>query len=207
MIDRGRQLRGVVARHGSGCSRLRPATQTLLVALLTAAFTASPARAEEQPAPPVSAATASPASPSPASGKIEPERAAPAATAKATECACVPVRPPVPVFVEDLARLAELTKSDPLVFERAHHLARREESSRRVAGAGLILGLGTLGLGTMRRLHDGHWGTGSAATFISGGVVTIAALLAAWAISPDRDDRMQVINAWNQRHPQSVLWP
>jgi hypothetical protein len=104
-------------------------------------------------------------------------------------------------------RLAELTKSDPLVFEQANHLARREVSSRRVAVAGAILGLGTLGAGTITRLHDDHWSTASAGMFISGGAVTIAALLTAWAMWPDRDDRMEVINAWNQRHPQSVLWP
>jgi hypothetical protein len=57
------------------------------------------------------------------------------------------------------------------------------------------------------RLHDGHWSAGSAAASISGGVATIAAVLVAWAIWPDRDDRLQVINAWNQRHPHDVLWP
>jgi hypothetical protein len=205
MIGHGKQLCGVVTRNGLGCLSVWPVGQTL--ALVAAAFTASPARAEEQSAPPVSAATAPPVSPSPAGYKIAPEKPAPATIAKAAECACVPVPPPLLVFVENPRRLAEITKSDPLVSEQAYHLARREESSRRVAGAGVILGLGTLGIGATMRLHDGHWSAGSAAAFISSGVLTIAAVLVAWAMWPDRDDRLQVINAWNRRHPQDVLWP
>jgi len=189
-----------------GYLRLRPVTQSMLVALITAGLAASPALAQEPPAPPVSAVSAPAASPSPPNDKIE-LGAAPAATAKAAECACVPVEFPIPVFVDDPIRLAELTRSDPLVFEQADRLASRKSAGRNVAGAGVVLGLGTLGIGTMMRLHDAHWRAGNAATFISGGVLTIASILVAWAIWPDRDDRMDVINTWNQRHPQSVLWP
>jgi len=206
MMGHERRFCGVIARHGSGCSRLRPLTRTLLVALLVA-FRASPARAEEKPAAPVSTTTTPPASPSAAGGKIESEKTAPATTAKAAECACVPVQPPLPVFVDDAARLAELTRSDPLVSEQADQLASRRTAAKNVAGVGAILGLGTLGLGAIMRLNEGHWTTGNAATAISGGVLTVAALLLGWAMWPDRQDRLDVINAWNQRHPQDVLWP
>jgi hypothetical protein len=80
-------------------------------------------------------------------------------------------------------------------------------ASKHVAVAGVMLGFGTLGVGTIMRLRDGNWNTTSVGMAASSGVIAAVSLLLAWAMWPDRDDRLQVINAWNRRHPQDVLWP
>jgi hypothetical protein len=115
--------------------------------------------------------------------------------------------PRLPVYVESWPRLAELTQSDPVVFARADHWASRWSTT--VGTALELLGLSgaVAAFGTVDRLARDHW-TNTAKWTVAGGLsVAIATLITAWAISPGRDEFLEVINQWNLRNPDHPLAP
>ena len=119
-------------------------------------------------------------------------------------CKCA--MPALPLFVEDWGRLAHVTQPDRVVFEKADFWRDRQASSRWLL-AGAILGGGAAGLATVDRLGNGTW-TDTNKWGLAGGVALAAvSALAYLAFSPDRDDRLTVINQWNLRHPDRPLAP
>jgi hypothetical protein len=123
----------------------------------------------------------------------------------AAACSCEPVH--AAVYVEDWGRLADLTRSDPMVFEKAEFWRSRQDTSRWVLGTGVILGGGAAALGTFTRLTSDSWSR-SSKWCVAGGLGTaLVSLLLNWAFSPDRDDLLTVINHWNIRHPDLLLAP
>ena len=115
--------------------------------------------------------------------------------------------PRLPVYVESWPRLAELTQSDPVVFDRADNWASRWSTT---VGTTLeLLGLSgaVAAFGTVDRLARDHW-TNTGKWTVAGGLgVAIATLITAWAISPGRAEFLAVINQWNPRNPDRPLVP
>jgi hypothetical protein len=116
-----------------------------------------------------------------------------------------PERPPV--YIENWAQLAEFTRSDRVVFAQADRWATRRWYAGSDLGALFLLGSGIAAIGTFDRLAANHWTNASKWTLASGLSVAIVALITAWAILPDRDDFLTVINQWNARHPDRPLAP
>jgi hypothetical protein len=113
----------------------------------------------------------------------------------------------LPIYVESWPRLPELTQSDRVVFARADRLASGWAST---VGTTLeLLGLSgaVAAFGTVDRLARDHWTNTAKWTVASGLGVAIATLITAWAISPGRDEFLEVINQWNLRHPDHPLAP
>ena len=128
--------------------------------------------------------------------------ARPAAT---VACKCDQAR--TPLYVEDWGRLADLTRSDPVVFEKADFWRNRHDTCQWLLGSGLLLGGGVAALGTINRLGNDAWSNTEKWSLAGGLGVALVAVLMNWAFSPDRDDRLTVINHWNLRHPDQVLAP
>jgi hypothetical protein len=115
------------------------------------------------------------------------------------------------IFVKDLAHIAELTKSDAIVYP----MAQRLESRRRAAIATGVVGLGAsvvlMAIG-FKQLNDDFdesfdspdyqapstRGTGP---LIGGLAVAGLTPILMWAILPKRNDLLDVLNTWNTRHP------
>jgi hypothetical protein len=134
----------------------------------------------------------------------KPTSLAKSAAAVATNCG--PARPPLPLYVDDWGRLADLTLSDPVVFSKADFWRNRQDTSRWLF-AGVILGGGAAALATFDRLGTGSW-TDTNKWMLAGGLsAAVLSLLAQWAFAPDRDDLLTVINHWNLRHPDQPLAP
>lgn len=130
----------------------------------------------------------------------------PAKPAAAAVCNCGPARPPLPLYVEDWARLADLTQADPVVFSKADFWRSRQDTSRWLF-AGVILGGGAAALASFDRLGTGRW-TDTNKWMLAGGLsAAVLSVLTYWAFAPDRDDLLTVINHWNLRHPDQTLAP
>jgi len=136
-----------------------------------------------------------------------------AASTPVEKCCPAPVASPekpapCPVYVSDPERLAALTASDPVVFERADSLASRDNYYRRLlVPSGLLIGGGLILAGTLDRFSNDQWTNGSKWTVFSGVSVAAVTLLISWALAPERDDLLTVINHWNLRHPERPLAP
>jgi len=114
---------------------------------------------------------------------------------------------PLPVYIEDWGRLADLTREDSEVFPRAEFWAKRHEQTSWIRGGGLIVGGGAVVLGIADRLTD-DTSSRRAKWSIAGGVgVALVSAFVYWAFDPDRDDLLTVINQWNFRHPDRPLAP
>jgi len=120
-------------------------------------------------------------------------------------CKCAPA--PSPVYVEDWGRLADLTRSDPLMLEQAEFWRDRRDTARWVLGTGLVLGGGAAALGTLDHLTNDGWSTASKWSVAGGVGVAVVSVFLHWAFSPDRDDLLTAINHWNIRHPDLLLAP
>jgi hypothetical protein len=127
----------------------------------------------------------------------------PKPTVETTGCS----QPKPPVYVADWARLAELTQSDSLIFPQADTYASRHEVVRHISRAGLVLGAASIAIGTFRRLSDEEWTNTSKWAVGTGIGLAVVTLFASWAIDPDRDDFLTLINHWNLRHPDLVMAP
>ena len=145
----------------------------------------------------------------------------PAKTAEAPDgksvdkCACVPIaatpveaRPArLPTYVENWDRLAELTRSDRVVSAQVYVWISRRYYVAWEVGAISLLGGGVAAFGAFDRLATDHWTNTTKWTLAGGLSVAIASLIIGWAVSPDRDDLLTVINQWNLRHPDQPLAP
>jgi hypothetical protein len=120
------------------------------------------------------------------------------------------VRPPL--YIKDLDHLADLVKDDPPLDRRASDLAERLRDARIAYGASvLVLAAGTLtsfivekndcvGSGPTLCQQDPNL------TYLLVGMgvsVVIAAI--AFGTAPRRDEFIDVVNDWNQRHPDRPL--
>ena len=113
-----------------------------------------------------------------------------------------------PVFVSDWGRLAALTESDPAVAAKANSLASRQEHIRWFRATGIMAAIGLVGGGIMGRLAvTDHWTNNEEWAVFAGASVAAVTLLLSWALSPERDDLLTVINHWNLRHPERPLAP
>ena len=115
--------------------------------------------------------------------------------------------PPAPVYVADWGRLAELTRSDALVYSHAEFWAARRQSTQWFLAVGIAAGGGVATLGTMTWLIDDKWSKDNKRMTVAGLAVAAVAVFANWAFAPDRDDLATVINEWNLRHPDRALAP
>lgn len=119
--------------------------------------------------------------------------------------ACKPT--PLPVYIEDWGRLADLTREDSEVFPRAEFWAKRHEQTSWILGGGMILGGGAAALGISDRLTDDGWSRRAKWSIVGGVGVALVSAFVYWAFDPDRDDLVTVINQWNFRHPDRPLAP
>jgi hypothetical protein len=86
-------------------------------------------------------------------------------------------------------------------------LGKRANESSRWLLVGAFLGGGAVTLATIDRLGNENW-TDTNKWGLAGGLALAAvSTLAYLAFSPDRDDRLTVINHWNLRHPGRPLAP
>jgi hypothetical protein len=122
--------------------------------------------------------------------------------------------PPAPdlrshIYVKDLDHLSELVKGDPVVGPEAAKLAERRTTAWVVGGLGVATSIGVFVYGGSQfgkhsDVNDprfGDQGNGPAAMAI-GAVVLAATVLVAGVVAPKRGDLLDVMNAWNVRHPE-----
>jgi len=114
---------------------------------------------------------------------------------------------PLPVYIENWGRLADLTREDPEVSPRAEFWAERHELTSWLLGGGQIVGGGAVALGISDRLTDDGWARRAKWSAVGGASVVLVSYFVAWAFGPDRDDLLTVINQWNFRHPDRPLAP
>lgn len=161
-----------------------------------------------QDAPPADAAPAAP--PAIGTPAAKPETKAsetPVARVKAPApvAACPP--PKAVVFVSDWERLAELTRSDSLIYERADSLAQRNQTVRDVSVGGVVLGGGIALLAGVHALSNDHWSRFDNGALTVGIGVGALSLFISWLSDHNRDDFYTLINQWNLRHPEQRLAP
>jgi SH3 domain-containing protein len=141
-----------------------------------------------------------------------PADAAPAATALAAAAPPPSLAAPAPdlhprIYVKDLDHLAELVKDDPNVAPKARELARKRTTAFTVLGVGLAGGaaLTLVGLSQAnnhRDLNDPNFGRNDGAGAMTAGLLTsLGAVVVGLALSPSRNDLLDVINEWNVAHP------
>jgi hypothetical protein len=119
-----------------------------------------------------------------------------------------------PLFiVQDLAQLADLTKDDALIGPRARDLAH----SRHVAaGVGIGAGVASLLIAPLALVFTNTDCVGSGSNqlcqqgpnftfgYIAGGVLLVGGIVAL-AIAASGDNPIDILNGWNQRHPDRPL--
>lgn len=180
----------------------------LLPALAALAFTlTAPLAAAQDPSPTGAQPPAAETAPEPAVAPAKapaPAAKAPDAVARTMSCACQPE--PLPLYVEDWGRLANLTREDSRVFGHADFWRTRQESTRWLV-AGIVIGGGVSALATADRLGAGEWSDRNKWMLVGGLTTALVSTLAYWAFSPDRDDLLTVLNQWNLRHPDRPLAP
>ena len=116
-----------------------------------------------------------------------------------------PVR--LPTYVEDWDRLAELTRSDRVVSAQVDYWVSRRSYVAWELGGVSVTGGSVAAVGVFGRLANDHW-TNVTKWSVAGGLcATIVSVAVAWAISPDRNDLLDVINQWNLRHPAQPMAP
>jgi hypothetical protein len=118
---------------------------------------------------------------------------------------CSDLRPPV--YVADWARLAALTQSDSLVFPQVDEFAQRHDTVHTFTVGGVVLGGIAAMLGSFHAVSADEWSKFDKWSLAGGVSLTAVSLFIAWAMEPDRDDFLTLINQWNLRHPQQVLSP
>lgn len=115
--------------------------------------------------------------------------------------------PRPPAYIENWAWLAEFTKSDPLVARHANRWVTRQQHVRWKLGLVFVLGAGLTVGSTFARLENDHWTKTTKWGLASGIGITAVAAIVAWALLPDRDDYLAVVNQWNARNPDWPLAP
>jgi hypothetical protein len=110
-----------------------------------------------------------------------------------------------PIFIKDLDHLASLVIQDSEVHPMALNLASKQKTADFIFWGGLI---GGLGIALVPMLfpkdcapEDYECDDSIAPLIVGTGVMTISTVIAL-AIRPGRSDLLDVLNAWNQRHPQ-----
>lgn len=133
----------------------------------------------------------------------------PVESAKLPQPARTAVSPPHPVvlYIQDWEHLAELTRPDSEIFDRADSLSLRDSASRQIITVGWLLGGSVAASATIARLSTDHW-----TSFTKGGLAGGLSLLAvsyviSWFVAPNHGDLASVVNGWNQRHPDRPLAP
>jgi len=168
---------------------------TCLVVLLVSPLLTGSARADEPGAPPSSAPSPPPV-----------EAAKPAKPAEAARTAVSPHHPVV-LYIQDWEHLADVTRSDAEVFDRADSLSMRGSASRQITTAGWLLGGSIAASAAIARLSTDHW-TSFTKDGLAGGLGLLAVSYAiSWFVAPDHGDLAAVVNEWNQRHPDRPLAP
>jgi hypothetical protein len=115
------------------------------------------------------------------------------------------------IYVKDLDHLAELVKGDAQVAPLAEKMVTQKQTAWAVGGAGLVAGAVMIAIGVSqlnsdfnRSMNDPGAGSPSqrgAGVVVGGSAVIGLAAIATYAIMPKRDDLLDVVNTWNQRHP------
>ena len=144
-----------------------------------------------------------------------PEGHAGGAETGAVEPVPAPAAPTFPTFVADLDQLAFLVKGDSLLATKASDLAtRRRVSAGILAGGGALgFGIGMLGMVfTTRDCLDTGLGNPPLCqnrpnfgfALVGLAVATVSAL-AGLAVMPSSRERAEIVDDWNQRHPDRPL--
>ncbi len=144
---------------------------------------------------------------------------APAEPARPAPRPVEPLRPPVvrsrparvhtTIYVKDLDHLAELVESDTLVHPQAESLATRHKvaivslwGGNLVGGLAIIAGTTFLASKTCSPDAPNICPTSLNMTAIFAGcALALAGTIGWFAIVPKRGDLLDVINTWNERHP------
>ena len=159
-------------------------------------------------------------------GDLKPNRE-PATILRRPEPAPAPP-PRVQVYVKDLDHLAELVREDEVVYPMAEALVSDETTATVVAWSGIVVGglliVGSvLALDRVDRVDSNNRGsytlgspdyptynsysyespdyTTSYALLGAGTAVCLVGWLVREAVTPGKDDLLDVLNAWNGRHP------
>ena len=114
---------------------------------------------------------------------------------------------PLPAYIENWDRLADLTREDSEVFPRAEFWAKRHEVTSSIRAGGLIVGGGAFALGVSAWLTDDDLSRRAKWSMVGGIGVELVSAFVYWAFDPDRDDLLTVINQWNFHHPDRPLAP
>lgn len=139
----------------------------------------------------------------------------PAAPAQQPVPSDAPVQPKreASIFVKDLDHLAQLVKSDPEVAPMARGLAVREQGSTVVLVSSLAAGaaLTVVGLFVVPQTDCGFNSFGGQSCFLGAanyalagtglGVMGVGGLVGL-LMKPNRGELLDVLNAWNRRHPE-----
>jgi hypothetical protein len=116
------------------------------------------------------------------------------------------------IYVKDLRHLASLVKKDEVVFPMADSLATRQTVGTTLAVTGLVVGaaLAILSFTVLAKKEcSSPFGLETCDTkfnmpvMYTGFGTMIVLPLVGMAIRPGRDDLLDVVNTWNERHPNS----
>jgi hypothetical protein len=106
--------------------------------------------------------------------------------------------------VTDLRSLVELVREDPTASRAAERLARRREGAMALAIVGLPASLAVVYWGVGQALVHPDGDSGRRTTLL-GYAALGATALGIWALAPGRDEMDEVVNGWNERHPERPL--
>lgn len=136
----------------------------------------------------------------------------------ASPLAAAPVPPPpalptssiaptarAPIFIKDLDHLAELVSLDSQVHPMALNLASKQRTANVFFWGGMVVGgaLMLLPLIAQDDCADTDYECSSdTGTLLLGAAVMTAGTVIGLAMRPGRTDLLDVLNTWNQRHPQ-----
>lgn len=127
---------------------------------------------------------------------------------KSERCPAIKPEPQkIPRYIGDWEQLSRLAGSDRVIAPMADQLASTNRFAIGVAKVGVLSGLGLGFLGVISGASGDSWSKQDKGLAIAGAGIAVLSLVTYWFTSPDRSDFVDVINLWNQRHPDLPIAP
>jgi hypothetical protein len=113
----------------------------------------------------------------------------------------------IPRYIGDWDQLSRLAGSDPGIAPMTNQFASRDKFAGDVAKVGILSGLGLGLFGVVSGTSGDSWSKQDKGLAIAGAGVAVLAWVTYWLSMPARSDFLDVINLWNQRHPDLPVAP
>jgi hypothetical protein len=123
---------------------------------------------------------------------------------------CLAIKPEpqkIPRYIGDWEQLSRLAGSDQDIMPMADQFASRAKFATGMAKVGVLSGLGLGLIGVISGTSGDSWSKQDKGLAIGGAGVAVLSLVTYLISMPDRSDFLDVINLWNQRHPDLPIAP